>query len=124
MDDAIQQLDYVTGLGLVDGQSIKRLGLAKLYFVTSGRNAWWATWIKRYEEGCMQAKLRSAQQQAERRRTNGSVFYIRELPALFIEKEHALLIVTQINTEHVLGSYRPSGVALNKGQLSDHMDEN
>lgn len=72
----------------------------KVYYVSTGRNAWWSTWITRYSHGCMHSTLESAKQYCEKRRVQGTVFYINELPSLgFFAPERALL-VSEINTEH------------------------
>jgi tetratricopeptide (TPR) repeat protein len=70
----------------------------KLYHVFSGRNAWHSTWIHRYTEGCMHFDLRSARQFAEKKRKQGSKFYIRELPALYFKSEYVSMVITEINT--------------------------
>lgn len=82
-------------------------GIRKIYYVSSGRNAWWSTWVKRYNPGCMHTTLHSAKLYAERLRTNGSVFYIQEIPALVLEGKFISLVVTQINCQDVLQNYRP-----------------
>lgn len=72
----------------------------KVFYVSTGRNAWWSTWITRYSHGCMHSTIESAKQYCERRRVQGTVFYIDELPSIgFIAPERALLI-SEINTEH------------------------
>lgn len=90
-------------------ETIVRRGVRKLYYVTSGRNAWWSTWILRYRDGCMHTDLTGAKQYAEGLRTNGSVFYIHELPVLVVEGPTQSLLVTQINCSNVLSEYRPLG---------------
>jgi hypothetical protein len=49
-------------------------GVRKIYYVSSGRNAWWSTWVKQYNSGCMHTTLDGAKKYAEKMRTNGSVF--------------------------------------------------
>lgn len=71
----------------------------KIYYVTTGRNAWWSTWIKRYHNGCMHHSLESAKSYCEKHRQRGTVFYIRELPSLAFFSENETLIVSEINTK-------------------------
>ena len=82
-------------------------GVRKVYYVSSGRNSWWSTWVKQYNSGCMHTTLHSAKQYAEKLRTNGSVFYIQEIPALVLEGKHISLVLTQINCQDVLQNYKP-----------------
>lgn len=78
-------------------QSIK---VVKLYYVSTGRNAWWNTWITRYSPGCMHTTLESAIQFCEGRRVQGTVFYIDELPSLAFMAEGRALVVSEINTDN------------------------
>ena len=82
-------------------------GIRKIYYVSSGRNAWWSTWVKKYNSGCMHVTLHGAKQYAEKLRTNGSVFYIQEIPALVLEGKFISLVVTQINCQDILQNYNP-----------------
>ena len=64
--------------------TIIRRGVRKIYYVFQGRNAWHSTWITQYNNGCMHINLDNAKKYAESLRACGSVFYIREIPALII----------------------------------------
>ncbi len=92
---------------ILSDKAIIKKGIRKIYYVSSGRNAWHSTWVKQYNPGCMHSTLQSAKNYAEKLRTNGSVFYIQELPALVLEGELTSLIVTQINCMDVLQDYKP-----------------
>lgn len=74
----------------------------KIYYVTTGRNAWWNTWITRYSPGCMHSTIESAKAFCERRRVQGTVFYIDELPSLMFRAKDKAIAVSEINTEEFL----------------------
>jgi len=82
---------------------VREVKVVRLYYVTTGRNAWWSTWITRYSPGCMHSTLDSAKSFCESCRVQGTVFYIDELPSLaFLAPERSLLI-SEINTDKFLG---------------------
>lgn len=81
-----------------------------LYYVFTGRNAWHSTWVQRYTPGCMHTSLQSARQYAEARRVQGTVFNIKELPALLFRSPHGCLVVTQINSHDPLATYAAMAV--------------
>lgn len=99
----------------LESQTVRRRGLAKLYYVHDGRNAWYATWVQRYLDGCMHTTLDSAKDYAESLRVQGSVFYIYEKPALVIEADEIVLAVTQINCTDVLAGYSATAVGEDVG---------
>lgn len=113
----LKQIDLANFPVSLSSQTIVKRGVRKLYYVVSGRNAWWATWVNRYQSGCMHLDLSSAMQHAERLRTNGSVFYIKEIPALVLQGETSTLVVTQINCEVVLAAYHPKGYSLRRNNI-------
>ena len=81
---------------------VRSVKVVKLFYVTTGRNAWWSTWITRYSPGCMHSTMESAKAFCELGRVQGTVFYIDELPSLaFIVPERAL-VISEINTEAFL----------------------
>ena len=71
----------------------------KLHYVIYGRNAWNSTWVTKYSPGCMNLSFDTAKRVAEKNRIQGSVFYIRELPALQFINSKLSLFVTEINTD-------------------------
>ena len=81
---------------------VRDVKAVKLYYVTTGRNAWWSTWITRYSPGCMHSTMDSAKAFCEARRVQGTVFYIDELPSIAFIAENRALIVSEINTESFL----------------------
>jgi hypothetical protein len=94
----------------LDSQTVRRRGLAKLYYVHDGRNAWYTTWVQRYLDGCIHTTFDSAKDYAESLRVQGSVFYIYERPGLVIEGAEVVLVVTQINCIDVLAGYSLTAV--------------
>jgi hypothetical protein len=76
-----------------------------IYYCFRGRNAYWGTWATHYFPGCMHHSLASAQAFAEGQRTQGSVFYVHQLPALLLSTGISCALVTQINTGHPLKDY-------------------
>lgn len=105
---------------------VKRVEAGILYYLYSGRNAWHSTWVTLYTEGCMHSELESAKHAAERLRTQGSVFYIAELPALVYRSAKGTLAVTQINSDSPLADYSAEAiqqeVASNTRKLRDARD--
>lgn len=83
----------------------QRISVVKVFYVWSGRNAWWSTWSTTYSPGCFHRMLKDAKAYCESRRTQGTVFYIDELPSLgFFTSDEALLI-SEINTERFFSRY-------------------
>lgn len=89
------------------GEPIKKIEHGIIYFVHNGRNAWHSTWVQKYYPGCMHSTPEEAIEYCEEKRTNGSVFYIIETPAIIICFNYGKLIATQINTSSPLESYSP-----------------
>ena len=76
----------------LEANKVNNVYPVKIYYVTTGRNAWRSTWIERYYKGCMRYSLESAKSYCEGHRQRGTVFYIRELPSLaFFQKDIHLL---------------------------------
>lgn len=82
---------------------VRSINVVKLFYVTTGRNAWWNTWITRYSPGCMHSTIESAKDFCEKARVQGSVFYIEELPSIAFITPGGTLVVSEINTDDFLG---------------------
>jgi hypothetical protein len=78
----------------------------QLYYVIEGRNAWWQTWTQRYRQDCMQEYLTSAKKICERKRVQGTVFRITQLPALAFRSDVGTLFISQINTDAPFSALR------------------
>ncbi|UTV88051.1 hypothetical protein KDX00_06105 [Cobetia amphilecti] len=100
------ELSQVSTQNLED-DPIKAISRGLLYYVHTGRNAWHSTWVTQYSNGCMHTTIESAKHYAEKRRTRGTVFYIKQLPCLIFRTEKATLIVTEINNGNPLSGYSP-----------------
>jgi hypothetical protein len=79
----------------------------RIFYCHHGRNAWHSTWVKKYVHFCMSLTFDKAKARAEELRKQGSVFYIRELPALLLRGQEYWLAVTQINCDTPLQGYCP-----------------
>lgn len=96
--------------GKLARSKVKSVEAGVLYYLFSGRNAWHSTWITRYTEGCMHSDLESAKNTAERQRTQGSVFYIAELPALVFRSAAGAIVVSEINSGSPLSGYSADAI--------------
>lgn len=67
-------------------------------FLSHGRNAWHATWIRRYNVGDFFRDGRRVKAVVERRKTRGTVFYMKVLPAFQIGYGDRKFLLTEINT--------------------------
>lgn len=94
--------DYVPA-----GEPIKTIEHGFIFFVHDGRNAWHSTWVQKYYPGCMHSTLDEAKKYCEKKRTNGSVFYITEIPVIIVCFRYGKLIATQLNTNMPFESYHP-----------------
>lgn len=86
-------------------QPVNEIRAIKLYYWYRGRNAWWGTWATHYFEGSIHTTSESAKQFVEAQRTQGSVFYLRQLPALHLVAGRWSVAITQINSLHPLCEY-------------------
>jgi hypothetical protein len=101
----MMKLKSVTLCSLDDlNVQVKEIKPIRLFYVTTGRNAWRETWINRYSEGCMHTSLESAQSYCERKRVQGTVFYISHMPTIAFISDKRMLAVTEINTQNILGN--------------------
>lgn len=67
-------------------------------FLSTGRNAWHSTWIKRYNAGDLFRDGRRVRNAVERRKARGTVFYLSVLPAIQIDFGDRKFVLTEINT--------------------------
>lgn len=105
------KLTYVENLDQYQGSYLEAVRPVRVYYCSLGRNAWRNTWIGRYRDGCIHTQLETAREFAEKQRKQGSVFYIRQLPALLlIGYPHA--VISQINTDEPLSGYSRSAVRI------------
>ncbi|WP_284126415.1 hypothetical protein [Parerythrobacter aestuarii] len=103
----------MTALSKFSPGAHKKLGLShisdvfptNLFYVIRGRNAWHSTWVTHYFAECMHDSIRTAKDRAEKWREQGSVFTIREQPALAFRSKQGLVLITEINTQLPLGRW-------------------
>jgi hypothetical protein len=93
--------------------NVESITTSLLYYVITGRNAWHSTWITRYTENCLHASLEQAKEHVEKKRTQGTVFSIKELPAIIFRSTNGCLVVTQINSLNPLAGYSPNATTPN-----------
>lgn len=85
--------------------TVRFISKVKIYYVWTGRNAWWGTRSNQYSKGCMHATFESAKLFCEKRRSQGTVFNIDELPSLAFHALESALIVSEINTDRLFGRF-------------------
>lgn len=108
------QLDYVENLDQFQEEYLERVWPVRVYFCFSSRNAWHDTKSRKYRPGCIHTRLETAQKYAEAQRIQGSVFFIRQLPALLLMGyPHA--VITEINANEPLSGYSRSATRLYPG---------
>jgi hypothetical protein len=83
----------------------QRINVVKVFYVWTGRNAWWSTWSTTYSPGCFHRTLKDAKAYCESRRTQGTVFFIDELPSLGFFTSKEALLISEINTERFFSRY-------------------
>lgn len=105
----LEQFDPNRHVALAESR-ISEVRAVKIFYVSSGRNAWYSTWVKRYSPGCMHVSIDTAKDHAERMRKQGSVFVIREQPAVAGISTAGAVIATQINTPRPLAAYSQSAL--------------
>jgi len=89
----------------LEDSPVQGISRGLVYYVHTGRNAWHSTWVTQYYPGCMHSTLESAKNYAEKRRTRGTVFYIRQLPCLIFRSRKQTILVTEINNRNPLSGY-------------------
>jgi len=73
----------------------------KIHYLLRGRNAWHSIWVQHYYPGCMATYNHDVESDTEKRRENGSVWSITELPALAISSDAGTLVITQLINAHL-----------------------
>lgn len=89
----------------LDASPVRGISRGLIYYVHTGRNAWHSTWVTQYTKSCMHTTLKSAKEYAEKKRTRGTVFYIKQLPCLVFRSQKICILVTEINSKNPLSGY-------------------
>ncbi len=70
----------------------------------------------------MHSRFEGARDFVKRHRVQGSVFYIKEIPALLFQDEEFVLAVSQINCKDVLAGYSVDAISQDVGALRKKID--
>lgn len=84
---------------------VNRILGGKLYYVRDGRNAWHSTWVSRWYLHSFHFTFEGAKVFAEKKRVQGSVFQIHEVPTLVLEVSKGYALVTELFTQSPLSQY-------------------
>ena len=75
-----------------------KASLGQIYYLTNTRNAWHSTTVHQYSPRAFSVFRKTANERAERQRTQGSSFHISEWPALVLQSDSITLIGFEINS--------------------------
>jgi hypothetical protein len=79
---------------------------ARLYVVIRGRNAWHSTWVQNYSGPyALSVSFHAAAAHAERRRKQGSVFYISEVPGIALQSEEGPVALVEFHSDNCFGKW-------------------
>lgn len=82
---------------------------ARLYVVIRGRNAWHSTWVQNYSgPSALSASFVAAMAHAERKRKQGSVFYISEVPGIALQSEEGPVALVDFHSRNCFGKWDAS----------------
>lgn len=79
------------------GDPVKHISSVSLFFLSTSRNAWNWTRANRYSRGCMHLSSEDAFVSAEKKRVQGTVFIVEEIPAIAVSVNDGALLITMIN---------------------------
>jgi hypothetical protein len=76
------------------------------YVLIRGRNAWNSTWVQNYKgTGAVHLTLAEAKNAAEAQRVQGSVFYIRQVPALALNSSEGTVLLVEFHSDNCFGKW-------------------
>ena len=93
-------------LDSISKKKVKSVSCVKLFYITDKRNAWHSTEVRRWYSDSFHLTLNSAKRRAESMRISGSVFYIREVPAICIESGKSCVFISEVNTKTPLKEFQ------------------
>jgi len=76
-----------------------KASLGQIYYLTNTRNAWHSTTIHQYSPRAFSIFRQTANERAEKQRTQGSSFHISEWPSLVLQSDEITLIGLEINAD-------------------------
>ena len=79
---------------------------AVVYVLIRGRNAWHSTWVTNYKgTGAVYLTLDEAKRAAEKQRVQGSVFYIRQVPAVALNSREGTVVMVEFHSDTCFGNW-------------------
>lgn len=108
--------DAITLKPNILSEIVKSVSAKKIYYLVTGRNAWRSTWVKYFYKRCISTEYRELEADAEKMREAGTVFYIKELPALCFESDSGCFILAEIDTHYPLKNYDPKNFLAMRNQ--------
>ena len=110
--------DIISSNAKINLEEIKSVSVKKIYYLVTGRNAWHSTWVQHFYKKCISTEYRELENDAEKRRGAGTVFYIEELPALCLEVSAGCFVISEINTNSPLKNYDPNNYLKTRNQCN------
>lgn len=88
------------------GDNLSSIETVLLYLLIRGRNAWQSTWSQHYQgPTSLGGTLDEAKRVAESWRTQGSTFYIHEIPALLLNGRQSAVVVADFRGRDPFGGW-------------------
>jgi len=115
----LENLGNETALNEVfTNHTVKKIVPARLFFLTTRRNAWNSTIINRYDSSNpIFFKLQEAKDKAEELRKKGSSFIIGEIPSIILDCSEFSIPIIQINTETPFRDYSLNALEAHENQI-------
>jgi hypothetical protein len=82
----------------LDPEPFIGFGKTRVFYLSYGRNAWYATWINKYYPDSMSFDQAAIKHAAEERRVQGSVFRIESLPLFVVKRASGTYGICEINS--------------------------
>ena len=88
-------LDWAKGDDWTDAAFLELVPFT-VYLLSTGRNAWWTTWVERYTGStALYASIEEAKAAAEKQRVQGTVFLIEQVPSLAFISNRGMIIASE-----------------------------
>jgi hypothetical protein len=98
---------YESHYQIIKELDIKNIGIYNVLVVDSGRNAWYATWSRKFnKEKAFFLDLDSAKKYAETNRKQGTVFSIVPTPSIYFELHGAYIFLMDIATHEPFSRWK------------------
>jgi hypothetical protein len=109
VDEDINEFErlYESKYEILKELDVKNIGIYNVLVVDSGRNAWYATWSRKFKrEKAFFLDLDSAKKYAETNRKQGTVFTIVPTPSLFFELHGIYIFLMDIATREPFSRWK------------------